>query len=90
MEDAATAEIARAQIWQWVHHPAGILADGRKVTVELFGTLLQTETQRLASHLGPDAYARGHFREAADILQAMTSAAACADFLTVAAYPQLQ
>jgi malate synthase len=90
MEDAATAEIARAQIWQWVHHPAGVLADGRKVTVELFRTLLQNETQRLATQLGSEAYAQGHFREAADILQEMTSAAACADFLTLAAYPQLQ
>jgi malate synthase len=35
MEDAATAEISRAQIWQWIHHPTGVLDDGRKVTVEL-------------------------------------------------------
>jgi malate synthase len=39
MEDAATAEIARAQIWQWIHHPAGALADGRRVTIELFREL---------------------------------------------------
>jgi malate synthase len=89
MEDAATAEIARAQIWQWSHHPAGILADGRKVTVELFRELLQNETQRLAAQLGPAAYAQGHYREAADLINELTSAAACADFLTVAAYPQL-
>src|SRR5579863_78287 len=36
MEDAATVEISRAQIWEWIHHPQGILTDGRKVTVELF------------------------------------------------------
>jgi malate synthase len=90
MEDAATAEIARAQIWQWIHHPAGVLADGRKVTVELFRGLLQAETQRLAKQLGPDAYAQSHFRAAADILDEMTSAATCADFLTLIAYPQLQ
>ena len=90
MEDAATAEIARAQIWQWIHHPAGVLADGRKVTVELFRGLLQAETQRLAGQLGPDAYAQSHLRAAADILDEMTSAATCADFLTLIAYPQLQ
>jgi malate synthase len=39
MEDAATAEISRTQIWQWVHHPKGILDDGRKVTLELFRSL---------------------------------------------------
>jgi malate synthase len=89
MEDAATAEIARAQIWQWIHHPAGVLADGRKVSVELFRGLLQDETQRLAGQLGPDAYAQSHLRAAADILDEMTSAATCADFLTLIAYPQL-
>ena len=89
MEDAATAEISRAQIWQWVHHPAGVLSDGRKVTVELFRSLLQAENQRLAGVLGRD-YARGHFKEATDILDKMTSAATCAEFLTIVAYPQLQ
>lgn len=90
MEDAATAEIARAQIWQWIHHPAGVLQDGRKVSVELFRTLLQNENDRLAALLGRDSYARGHFGEATDILDKMTSAAACAEFLTIAAYSQLQ
>jgi malate synthase len=90
MEDAATAEIARAQIWQWVHHPAGVLNDGRKVTLELFRSLLQSENKRLATLIGDAAYARGHFVEASRILDELTSAATCADFLTVAAYPQLQ
>jgi len=89
MEDAATAEIARAQIWQWIHHPKGILADGRRVTIELFRALLQNELARLAALVGAPAYAQGHFREAAGILDEMTAAASCADFLTVAAYPQL-
>jgi malate synthase len=89
MEDAATAEIARAQIWQWIHHPKGILADGRRVTIELFRTLLQNELERLAAQVGPQTDAQGHFRKAADILDEMSSAAACVDFLTLAAYPQL-
>ena len=89
MEDAATAEIARAQIWQWIHHPKGILADGRRVTIELFRALLQNELERLAALIGAQKFAHSHFRAAAAILDAMTSAAACADFLTLAAYPQL-
>jgi malate synthase len=90
MEDAATAEIARAQIWQWIHHPAGVLADGRRVTVELFRTLLQSESERLAAQVGPDSSAQGHYLDAARILGEMTCAATCAEFLTVVAYPQLQ
>jgi malate synthase len=89
MEDAATAEIARAQIWQWIHHPKGILADGRRVTIELFRSLLQNELARLAAQVGPQRFAQSHFRAAAAILDEMTGAAACADFLTLAAYPQL-
>jgi malate synthase len=47
MEDAATAEISRSQIWQWIRHPKGILADGRKVTTDLFRTLLKEELEKL-------------------------------------------
>ena len=43
MEDAATAEISRAQVWQWIHHPKGVLIDGRKVTVDLCLELLRDE-----------------------------------------------
>jgi malate synthase len=90
MEDAATAEIARAQIWQWVHHRAGVLNDGRKVTLELFRRLLQGENERLAALRGRAAYARGHYLAATGILDEVISAVTCADFLTVAAYPLLQ
>ncbi len=47
MEDAATAEIARSQVWQWIRHPRGVLDDGRRVTVELFRTILGEELARL-------------------------------------------
>ena len=43
MEDAATAEISRAQVWQWIRNPRGVLSDGRKVTKELFHTVLNEE-----------------------------------------------
>ena len=49
MEDAATAEISRAQIWQWIKHPAGKLDDGRKVTVELFRKIAREELDKLAA-----------------------------------------
>src|SRR3954454_14296051 len=47
MEDAATAEISRAQVWQWIRHPRGVLTDGRKVTKELFRTVLDEELGKL-------------------------------------------
>lgn len=90
MEDAATAEISRTQVWQWVHHPAGVLDDGRKVTIELFRTLLHGECDRLAAEPGRAPEAQGHYREAARIIDGLTSAATCAEFLTVVAYPQLK
>jgi malate synthase len=47
MEDAATAEISRSQLWQWIHSPIGILQDGRKVTPELVNSIVQEEVARL-------------------------------------------
>src|SRR5207244_6994239 len=51
MEDAATAEISRSQIWQWIRSPKGVLEDGRKVTLELFGSLLPDELSRVKGEM---------------------------------------
>jgi malate synthase len=67
-----------------------VLSDGRRVTLELFRTLLAEENDRLAALVGHDRYARGHYVEAALILDELTSAATCAEFLTVVADAQLQ
>ena len=89
MEDAATAEIARAQIWQWIRHPRGVLTDGRRVTSELFRQYLKEEQGRLARKLGADAYAKGHFDEAAALLDQITTAPEFHAFLTLGAYRKL-
>jgi malate synthase len=89
MEDAATAEIARAQIWQWIRHAGGILADGRKVTADLFRSMLADEQQRLRAEIGDAAYARGNFARAAALLDSITTAPQFATFLTLAAYREL-
>lgn len=47
MEDAATAEISRSQLWQWIHSPLGVLSDGRKVTREMVESIVQEELVRL-------------------------------------------
>jgi len=52
MEDAATAEISRAQIWHWIRSPLGILDDGRKVTRELFRDLVPQELEKVRQLLG--------------------------------------
>ncbi|HEX7417560.1 MAG TPA: malate synthase A [Steroidobacteraceae bacterium] len=89
MEDAATAEIARAQIWQWIRHPKGVLNDGRRVTVEMFRTLLGAELARLRSKAGELGYRGGNYEDAARILDELTTAAEFPPFLTIAAYRRL-
>jgi len=87
MEDAATAEISRAQIWQWIHHPGGVLEDGRKVTAELFRSLLEEERVRLNSPGQP--YDSAHYNTAAKLLDEITTAPEFISFLTLAAYRKL-
>ena len=89
MEDAATAEISRTQVWQWVHHPKGILDDGRKVTLDLFRTVLAEELANLKSVQGDAAFAGGHYEKAADLFSAIISDDTLDEFLTLRAYEQL-
>ncbi len=85
MEDAATAEISRAQVWQWLYHRAK-LADGREVTPELFESVLRDEMAKVRSAIGPDVYDQGRFREAVDLFREMSLAHEFAEFLTIPAY----
>jgi malate synthase len=89
MEDAATAEISRAQIWQWIRHPGGVLADGRKITAELFRSVLTEERARLRARAGDAAYVAGRFEAAASLLDSITTAPEFATFLTIPAYREL-
>jgi malate synthase len=89
MEDAATAEISRAQIWQWIRHPGGLLEDGRKVTAELFRALLQEECARIRDRLGDSAYVGGRFDAAAQLLEQITTDSRFENFLTLTAYREL-
>jgi len=81
MEDAATAEISRSQIWQWIRSPKGVLEDGRKVTTELFRKLLAEELAKVKS-----AGAEGKLDEAAQIFERITSDDQYVEFLTLPAY----
>jgi malate synthase len=89
MEDAATAEISRAQVWQWVHHPKGVLDDGRKVTLDLCRTLLEEELAAIRSRLGAARYDGGHFAQARDLVMRLVSQDQFEEFLTVPGYALL-
>jgi malate synthase len=85
MEDAATAEISRSQIWQWIRSPKGVLDDGRKVTVELFRKLLAEELPKVRAHLGEEAWKAGRYEEGAKLFESIT-VGDYVEFLTLPAY----
>jgi malate synthase len=88
MEDAATAEISRSQVWQWIRSPKGVLDDGRKVTLELATQMIPQELAKIRDHLGP-AYAQGRYGEAASILRELVAGDTFVEFLTLPAYERL-
>ena len=89
MEDAATVEISRSQIWQWIHHPKGVLDDGRKVTVELFRELAKDELEKIRSAVGEQQFARRKFQTASEILDKIITDDQFVEFLTLPAYQYL-
>jgi malate synthase len=88
MEDAATAEICRSQIWQWLRHRAR-LADGRTLDEALVRSLLDEEMASLHRTLGEDRFARGHFDAATELFLDVATAPVFVDFLTEPAYRRL-
>jgi len=86
MEDAATAEISRAQVWQWVNHPDARLDDGREVTVDLAMSMIPEELQKIRELVGDEAFEGGRFEEARSIMEELISADNPVDFLTLPAY----
>ena len=64
MEDAATAEISRAQVWQWIRHEGGKLNDGRSITLELVEELKEEELAKIEREIGKEAFEKGRFKEA--------------------------
>jgi malate synthase len=86
MEDAATAEIARSQIWQWIRSPKGKLDDGRKVTKDLVRALLSEELPKVRTTLGESAWQAGRYEEAARLFDEITTSDDYVDFLTLPAY----
>jgi malate synthase len=88
MEDAATAEISRSQIWQWIRSDKGMLEDGRKVSVELFRQLLAEELPKVKAYLGEEAWKAGKYEEGAELFDRITTGE-YVDFLTLPAYEMI-
>ncbi len=85
MEDAATAEISRSQIWQWIRSEKGRLDDGRKVTAEMVRTLLAEELPKVRTYLGESAWKEGNYEEGAELFGRLTTGD-YVEFLTLPAY----
>lgn len=84
MEDAATAEISRSQVWQWIRSPKGLLEDGRKVTAELVRALVPEELAKVKA-----TGAVGKFDRAAEIFTQMSTQETFAEFLTLPLYEEI-
>jgi len=84
MEDAATAEISRSQVWQWIRSPKGVLDDGRKITADLVKSLVPEELAKIKA----GAF-EGKFDRAADIFTTMSTQEAFEEFLTLPLYEEV-
>jgi malate synthase len=89
MEDAATAEISRSQIWQWVHSEAATNT-GVAITPEYVRKVIDAETDRLRTEIGHEAYDVGRYREAVELFERVALADDFPDFLTIPAYEILE
>ncbi|WP_060980974.1 malate synthase A [Vibrio splendidus] len=89
MEDAATAEISRANIWQWIHHGV-TLDDGQTFTKQLFHSWLYQELDTIKHEVGDSRYSAGRFEETADLFYQLSTAEEFAAFLTLPSYGLLQ
>ena len=88
MEDAATAEISRAQIWQGLKHSTN-LDDGRTVDEILFKEILADEIKKLKELIGEDYWNNGNYEKAVEIFEKMSISPECEEFLTLPAYEEI-
>ena len=71
---------------QWVHHPEGVLSDGRKITLEMFREVMNEELQKIRQTVGEQHYAAGHYEKAAELFDNIISNSELEEFLTLRAY----
>jgi malate synthase len=88
MEDAATAELSRAQLWQWVRH-GSVLDDGRPVTLDLVRQVMREELGKIRAEVGDAAFHSGHYEHAARLVDELTAKDEFDTFLTLTAYREI-
>jgi malate synthase len=90
MEDTATAEISRAQVWNWTHQQSATLSDGRKITMELYRRLVPQELDKIRKLYGDQAFAASKLQRATSLFNHLIEAKEFPQFLTLIAYPELE
>jgi malate synthase len=90
MEDAATAEISRAQVWQWVHHDQGLLSDGRNVTIDLVRQIIKEEMDAIQTAVGQEQFDRIPYQQAAQLFDRIIENPEFEEFLTLRAYEYIE
>jgi malate synthase len=88
MEDAATAEISRAQLWQWVRHECR-MKDLRTVTLQRVREMMAEQLAKIRAEVGESAFARGHYARAAELVDHLTASFEFEPFLTMVAYREI-
>ena len=89
MEDAATAEICRSQLWQWIHHPSASLSDGRKISEHLYRQFLSEELEKIKTLYGAESYTESKMESTTELFDALITSKQFAQFLTLPAYEKL-
>ena len=89
MEDAATAEISRSQVWQWIRSPKGVLVDGRKVTAELIRDLTVDELTKVCATVSAQGENTSTYKRAAQIFEDMSTRDDFTEFLTLPLYEEM-
>jgi malate synthase len=89
MEDAATAEISRSQLWQWLHHGNAKLDDGREITPELYEQLFSEVLERLRDELGEHNFREGNYALAAELIKGIAKKSEFTEFMTTVGYEYL-
>ncbi|MEO6693955.1 MAG: malate synthase A, partial [Ignavibacteria bacterium] len=89
MEDAATAEISRAQIWQWIQHENGKLENGKKITKELYSKIVNEELNKIKEMVGEQKFIESKYETATELFNRLSTDKNFSDFLTTIAYNKI-
>jgi malate synthase len=89
MEDTATAEISRAQVWQWINHSAATLPDGQEISKELYARLVEEEMETIKQLVGENNFRNGEYKLARKLFDQLVMAEKFEEFLTLPAYEYL-